>query len=123
MIPLWISQDPVERIGDSFRAQTGAPESGVVLLAVAGAAVVAALFVVLALWSRRTPGRALFRDLARANGLTGRESKVLLDLAVRTQPDDPAAIFVRRSAFEAAAVDVPVEAATLDALRRKVYGP
>jgi hypothetical protein len=116
-------QDPVERIGEGFRAQTGSSESGVVLLAVAGAAVVAALFLVLALWSRRGPGRALFGELARANGLTGRESKLLFDLAVRTQPDDPAAIFVRRSAFESGALDLAVDAATLDALRRKVYGP
>ena len=101
--------EPFERIGEGFRSETGSSESGVVLLAVAS--------------RRGGPGRALFRELARASGLTGAESSLLLGLARRALPDDPPAIFVRRTAFESAAVDASADAATLDALRRKVYGP
>ncbi len=122
MIPFL--QNEYERIGEGFRSQTASPESATVLLAVAGAAAVAALFVALAVWARRGgPERALFRELARASGLTGREARLLLDLALRTRPDDPAAIFVRRSAFESAAPDAPADAEFLEAVRKKVYGP
>jgi len=125
MTPLCAFQnEPFERIGEGFRSQTGSSESAVVILAVVGAVAVAAVLVALVVSARRGgPGRSLFRDLARANGLTGPESRLLLDLALRAQPDDPPAIFVRRSAFEAAAVDAAPDVAALDVLRRKVYGP
>ena len=125
MIPLRGPQnEPFERIGEGFRSQTGSSESAVLVLAVVGAVAVAAVLVALAVSSRRGgPARALFRELARASDLTGPESRLLLDLALRVQPDDPPAIFVRRSAFESAAVDAAPEVAVLDVLRRKLYGP
>lgn len=116
--------EPFERIGEGFRSQTASPESTVLVLAVVGAVAVAAILVALLVTSRRGgPGRSLFRELARASGLTGPESRLLLDLALRARPEDPPSIFVRRSAFESAAVDAAPDAAALDVLRRKVYGP
>lgn len=116
--------EPFERIGESFRSQTSSGEPLLVILAVAAAVAGAGLLLAFALSARRAgPGRALFRELSRANGLSGRESRLLLDLALRVQPDDPPALFVRRSAFEAAAADAKVDALLVDALRRKLYGP
>ncbi len=125
MIPAPRAQaEPVERIGEGFRVQTAEGQEAWTVLAVLGAVLLAAGALALVLASRRErPGRRLFRELARASGLTGAETRLLLALALAVQPDDPPAIFVRRSAFEAAAEDSAADPALIEALRRKVYGP
>jgi hypothetical protein len=124
MIPSPAQNEPYERIGEGFRGQTGSSESGLVALALVGALVVAAILAALVLSSRRGgAGRKLFRELSRASALSGAESRLLLEVALRAEPGDPAAIFVRRSAFEAAARDGAFDPGAIDLLRKKVYGP
>lgn len=64
-----------------------------------------------------------FRRLAEASGLTGDEVRLLQYVAERVLPDDPSAIFVKRSLFEGAVSDLAVDSSRAAVLRQKVYGP
>jgi hypothetical protein len=44
-------------------------------------------------------------------------------VAERVQPENPVALFVKRTVFETAVQDLNIEAARAGILRRKVYGP
>jgi len=68
-------------------------------------------------------GRRLFLKLARASRLDGVELPFLIRIARRVLPDNPPAIFVRRSLFENAIVDSAEDAALVQSVRKKVYGP
>ncbi|MFN3484670.1 MAG: hypothetical protein ACK44W_04205 [Planctomycetota bacterium] len=72
---------------------------------------------------RRRGDRGLFQRLAQASGLTAREVRLLRSLAREACPEEPALLFVRRTLFEKSAAERGLEAALVETLRRKVYGP
>ena len=71
----------------------------------------------------RMVGRRMFLKLARASRLEGEELPFLIRIARRVLPDNPPAIFVRRSLFESAISDLTADAALIQSVRKKVYGP
>ena len=71
----------------------------------------------------RLVGRRMFLKLARASKLARRESALLIQVARRVLPDNPPAIFVRRTLFENAVADMAAEEGLVQSVRRKVYGP
>lgn len=72
---------------------------------------------------RRRGDRRLFQRLVQANGLTAREVRLLRSLAKEACPEEPAFLFVRRTLFEKIAAEHGLQAALVEALRRKLYGP
>ena len=70
----------------------------------------------------RVVGRRMFLKLSRASGLARPGSELLIRIARRVLPDNPPAIFVRRSLFENAVADLEPDDGLVQAVRRKVYG-
>ena len=105
---------------DSSRSQSTLAMAFSLLLA-AGAA--AALFYAYFSGRERMVGRRTFHRLARASGLAKDEISLLVVVSRRVLPDNPPEIFVRRSLFETAVADLRADAAVVQSLRKKVYGP
>jgi hypothetical protein len=116
--------ETLEKIKKSFGEYTQSQGDTALVVAV----ILASLVVALLLYSF-LPSRAqflrwrLFHEFSEASGLSAPESKLLMRVAERVQPDDPAALFVKRSLFEAAVADLGLDPSLAAPLRRKVYGP
>ncbi len=116
--------ETLKKASESFKDYSqGQGETALVV-----AALLAVVVLVMVLYSIAPPRRQvaqwrLFRRFAEANRLTDGEARLLQYVAERAQPDNPAAIFVKRSLFEGAVADLGVDASRAAVLRRKVYGP
>jgi hypothetical protein len=117
-------EDSLSKVSQSFREYSeGQGWLAVVMgLAIVGVIVTAVLSSLLSARRRSAPWRA-FREFAEANGLTTPETKLLILVAERVQPETPAALFVKRSLFESAVVDLKIDPDAASTLRQKVYGP
>ncbi len=118
--------DIFDRIGSGFRSAWERPEATVlVLLGLAALAAAGILFhAFFSAWARAARGRRReFLRFAEASGLTRAEAGLLRGVARRLAMEDPALLFVRRSLFEAAAVEFRIDPAQADPIRVKVYGP
>lgn len=118
------SSDALEKVSRGFREYSRSQETlalifGVVL---AFAVVGAVLYAVLS-GRDRMVGRRTFQKLARANHLARPETDLLILIARRTLPDNPPAIFVRRTLFESAVTELGADPRLVQSVRRKVYGP
>ena len=117
-------ENPLAKVSQSFKEYSQGQGSMAVI--VAGAFVVlilCSIFYSLLSAHRKSAHWRTFRDFAEASGLTSPETKLLIYLAERVQPDNPVALFVKRTVFENAVQDLNVEPARAGILRRKVYGP
>jgi len=119
-----VQNEALEQVSRGFREYSRSQASMavffVVLLA-AGAAV--ALIYAYFSGRGRMVGRRMFHRLARASGLAKAETSFLAAVSRRVVPDNPPEIFVRRSLFESAVANMAADAATVQSLRKKVYGP
>jgi len=116
-------EDSLSKVSQSFREYSEgqgwlALIVGLVIFAVLLFAVFSSL-----LSARRisAPWRA-FREFAEASGLTSRETKLFGWVAERVQPENPMALFVKRSLFEGAVQDLHLDVEAASAIRQKVYG-
>jgi hypothetical protein len=118
-----VQNDALEKVSRGFREYSASQSSLAILFGVIlGLGIVAALFYAWASGRDRVVGRRLFLKLARASGLARPESELLIRIARRVLPDNPPAIFVRRSLFENAVADLEPDDTLVQAVRRKVYG-
>lgn len=124
LLALQESENPLSKVSQSFREYS----QGQGTLAV----IVAAVFVLLILFSilyslmsahRKSAHWRTFREFAEASGLSSPETKLFIFVAERVQPENPVALFFKRSVFESAVQDLSIDAARAGVLRRKVYGP
>lgn len=116
--------EALEQVSRGFREYSESQSSFAVVFGILlGAAVVAAAVYAFLSGRERMVGRRTFRRLARASGLAKGEARLLADVSRRVLPDNPPEIFVRRSLFETAVAAMPADAAVVESLRRKVYGP
>ena len=119
-----VQNDALEKVSRSFREYSSSQGPLPLLVGVLLIFLVAAAIVATILANRdRMVGRRLFLDLSRASGLDRVEVRLLMQVARRFQPDNPPAIFVRRSLFESAVDGLEAEAGVIDSVRKKVYGP
>lgn len=119
-----LQSDELEKVSRGFRDYSRSQGTlALVFGVVLGFAVVAALLYAALSGRDRMVGRRTFLKLARASRLARPESDLLVRIARRVLPDNPPAIFVRRSLFESVAADFEADAALVQSLRRKVYGP
>ena len=119
-----VQSDALEKVSRGFREYS--ESQGVMAVAAAvllAFGIAAALIYALVSGRERMVGRRLFRQLARASGLVRAEAEFLALVARRVLPDNPPAIFVRRTLFENAVADGPADPALVQSVRRKVYGP
>jgi hypothetical protein len=124
MILLHVQNDALEKVSRGFREYSQSQNSLAMLFGVLLAfGIVAALLYAWASGRDRVVGRRMFLKLARASRLARSESDLLIRIARRVLPDNPPAIFVRRSLFESAVADLEPEESLVEAIRRKVYGP
>ncbi len=126
MSPLLLvqSSDALEKVSRSFREYSSSQGPFSLVVGVLIVFLVIGVIVYALLSNRdRLMGRRMFLKLARASGLTKDELQLLKDVARRVQPDNPPAIFVRRSLFENAVSEPPFDAERVQSVRRKVYGP
>ena len=125
--PLLAAQDdenPLAKVSQSFREYSQG--HGSTAIVVAGVFLVLVLASVLYTMIAARRGAAhwrTFRDFAEASGLTSAETKLFVYVAERVQPENPVALFVKRSVFETAVLDLGIDAGRAGVLRRKVYGP
>jgi len=123
-LPLLVQNDALEKVSRGFREYSRSQGSlatilGLLLLAGILAAVLYAVFS-----NRdRMVGRRQFMKLARASRLEGPELPFFIRIARRVLPDNPPAIFVRRSLFESAISELAEDAPLVQSVRKKVYGP
>jgi hypothetical protein len=123
LLPL-LQNEALEQVSRGFREYSQSRASMAVILGILLAAGAAAAFVYALLSGReRMVGRRTFQRMARASGLAKGEATLLAAVSRRVLPDNPPEIFVRRSLFESAVVDMRADAATVQSLREKVYGP
>ena len=116
--------EALEQVSRGFREYSQSQSSLAVIVGVLlGAATVAGLFYAFLSGRERMIGRRTFRRLARASGLAGEEARLLADVSRRVLPDNPPEIFVRRSLFETAIATMNADAAVVQSVRKKVYGP
>jgi hypothetical protein len=118
------SENPLAKVSQSFKEYSQG--QGTLAVVVAGAFGLLILFSILySLMSaqRKSAHWRTFREFAGASGLTAPETKLFIFLAERVQPENPVALFFKRSVFESAIQDLSVDAAQASTLRRKVYGP
>jgi len=120
---LLLQNEALEEVSRSFREYSRSQASvAAVVGSLLAAAAVAALIYVLLSGRERMVGRRVFRRLARASGLAKGEVSLLVLVSRRVLPDNPPEIFVRRSLFEGAVADMNADAATVESIRKKVYG-
>jgi hypothetical protein len=118
-----VQNDALEKVSRGFREYSASQSSLAILFGVIiGLGIVAALLYAWASGRDRVVGRRMFLKLARASGLARAESELLIRIARRVLPDNPPAIFVRRSLFENAVADLEPDDGLVQAVRRKVYG-
>jgi hypothetical protein len=118
-----LQNDALEKVSRGFREYS--ESQGVLAIAVGvllAFGIAAALVYAVVSGRDRMVGRKMFRQLARASGLVRVEAEFLGLVARRVLPDNPPAIFVRRSLFESAVAEGLAEAALVQSVRRKVYG-
>ena len=129
-VPVWTAlsraqedENSLSKVSQSFREYSEG--QGWLALVVGVVILVAILLVILLnlLATRRTsaPWRA-FREFSDVNGLTPEETRLFESVAERVQPEDPVALFVKRSLFEGAAQEQQLDPAAVAAIREKVYG-
>jgi hypothetical protein len=122
-LPALLQNDALEKVSRGFREYSAAQSSLAILFGVIlGLGIVAALVYAWASGRDRVVGRRMFLKLSRASGLARGESELLIRIARRVLPDNPPAIFVRRSLFENAVADLEPDDGLVQAVRRKVYG-
>ena len=124
MIFRWLQQnDALEQVSRGFREYSRSQTSLAMALGVILAFGIAAALVYAAVSGReRFLGRRMFYRLARASKLVRPEAALLVAVSRRVLPDNPPAIFVRRSLFESAVSTMSVDAALVQSVRKKVYG-
>ena len=121
---LLVPNDALEKVSRGFREYSRSQGSLALVLALILIFAIAAAFVYAVLSSRdRMVGRRMFLRLSRASGLGSAEQQVLVRIARRVLPDNPPAIFVRRPLYETANADMAGDAALVQSVRKKVYGP
>jgi len=123
IFPTLAQNDALEQVSRGFREYSQSQRSLAVALGVIlifGLAAV--LLYVLVTGRERFLGRRMFYRLARASGLAKAEAALLVAVSRRVLPDNPPAIFVRRSLFESAVTSMTAEAALVQSVRKKVYG-
>ena len=130
MIPLLLrlAQDPEEnplaKVSQGFREYSqGQGSMAFIVAGVFVLLILASIFYSMVTARRKSAPWRTFREFAEASGLTSPETKLLIYVAERVQPDNPVALFVRRSVFEGAVQDLNIDADRAGNLRRKVYGP
>jgi hypothetical protein len=122
-LPALLQNEALEQVSRGFREYSRSQGSLAILFGVIlGLGIVAALVYAWASGRDRVVGRRMFLKLARASGLARPESELLIRIARRVLPDNPPAIFVRRSLFETAVTDLEPDDGLVQAVRRKVYG-
>jgi hypothetical protein len=122
ILPALLQNDALEKVSRGFREYSRSQGSLAILFGVIlGLGIVAALVYAWASGRDRVVGRRMFLKLARASGLARPESELLIRIARRVLPDNPPAIFVRRSLFENAVADLQPDEGLVQAVRRKVY--
>jgi len=120
----FVQNDSLEKISRGFREYSAAQGSLALLFGVLLVfGLLAVLLYALVSGRDRMVGRRMFLKLARASSLEAAESQLLIQIARRVLPDNPPAIFVRRTLFENAVAELAVDARLVQGLRRKVYGP
>lgn len=119
-----LQNDALEKISRGFREYSES-QGALALFAgvLLGFGILAAILYALVSGRDRMVGRRTFRKLARASRLSRPEAQLLAQVARRVLPDNPPAIFIRRTLFESAIGEVPADEALVLSLRRKVYGP
>jgi hypothetical protein len=119
-----LQNDALEKVSRGFREYSRSQGSMAMILGVVFLLGIAAVILYAILSNRdRMVGRRMFLTLARASRLEGLELAFLIRIARRVLPDNPPAIFVRRSLYENAIVDLMEDAALVQSVRQKVYGP
>jgi len=123
LLPL-VQSDALEKVSRGFREYSESQGELALIAGILLAFAVAAAMLYATLSGRdRLVGRRMFFKLARASKLARAESALLIRVARRVLPDNPPAIFVRRTLFENAIADMPAEEGLVQSVRRKVYGP
>ena len=123
LLPL-LQNDALEKVSRGFREYSRSQGSLALLFGVLlGFGIVAALLYAWASGRDRVVGRRMFLKLARGSRLARAESDLLIRIARRVLPDNPPAIFVRRSLFESAVTELGADPGLVQSVRRKVYGP
>ena len=124
LLPAQDTENPLAKVSQGFREYSqGQGSMAIVIAGVFLVLILALLFFGLVSTRRKSARWRTFREFAEASGLTPAETKSLIFVAERTQPDNPLALFVKRSVFEGSVQDLGIEADRVAALRRKVYGP
>lgn len=125
MIPFLLAQnDALEKVSQGFRDYSRSQGGIALVLGVLLSFGIAAALLYALISSRdRMVGRGMFLKLARASRLARPERELLIRVARRVLPDNPPAIFVRRTLFESAITDLAADPGLVQAVRRKVYGP
>jgi hypothetical protein len=119
-----LQNDALEQVSRGFREYSRSQASMAMVFGILLAAAAAgALIYVLLSGRERMVGRRTFHRMARASGLAKNETTLLAAVSRRVLPDNPPEIFVRRSLFESAVADMRADQATVESLRKKVYGP
>ena len=124
LLALQENENPLAKVSQSFKEYSQG--QGTLAIVVAGAFVLLILFSILyslLAAHRKSAHWRTFCEFAEASGLTPPETKLLIFLAERVQPENPVALFFKRSVFESAVQDLSIDAARATLLRRKVYGP
>ena len=116
--------DALEKVSRGFREYSESQGQIALIVGILLAfGVVAAILYAMLSGRDRLVGRRMFFKLARASKLAKPESALLIQVARRVLPDNPPAIFVRRTLFENAIADMTAEEGLVQSVRRKVYGP
>jgi hypothetical protein len=119
-----LQNDALEKVSRGFREYSHSQGGLALFFSVLLACGIAAALLYAVLSGRdRMVGRRMFFKLARASRLARPESEFLIQVARRVLPDNPPAIFVRRTLFENAIADSTADAGLVQSVRRKVYGP
>jgi hypothetical protein len=116
--------DALEKVSRGFREYSESQgEIALIVGILLAFGLVAAMLYATISGRDRLVGRRMFFKLARASKLARHESALLIQVARRVLPDNPPAIFVRRTLFENAIADMTAEEGLVQSVRRKVYGP
>ena len=123
LLPL-LQNESLEKVSRGFREYSES-QGGIALIAgvLLAFGIVAAMIYAALSGRNRLVGRRMFFKLAKASKLARPESALLIQVARRVLPDNPPAIFVRRTLFENAIADMTAEDGLVQSVRRKVYGP
>jgi hypothetical protein len=124
MLDPFLQNEALEQVSRGFREYSRSQASLAVVFAILlGAGAVAGLIYAYFSGRGRMVGRQTFHRMARASGLAKGETLLLAAVSRRVVPDNPPEIFVRRSLFESAVAEMRADGATVQSLRKKVYGP